>query len=325
MRIEVLTVPGCPNGPVVEQRLAEALAGRSDVTVERRVAETVELAEEYGMHGSPTVLINGRDPFVSSAEPGTGASLSCRLYRDEQGQVQGAPSAGQLRAALAAAECCQDEAATAKAAGRGGQGRLAPVEGGQRAVQQAVLRAFAETGHAPDPAGLEEIASPLGVSVPEVLAALADGDFLTLDEHGAVDAAYPFSSQPTGIEVTLPSGVTVASMCAIDALGIAAMLGSDAVIDAADPVSGEPVRVAFTDGTTRWQPDGAVVFCGARAGTGPAATVCCGYLRFFASRENAQTFASRHPEASGRILGQQEAQALGEEIFGSLLGPLPGS
>ena len=26
MRIEVLTVPECPNGPLVEQRLAEALA-----------------------------------------------------------------------------------------------------------------------------------------------------------------------------------------------------------------------------------------------------------------------------------------------------------
>src|SRR5215472_10051604 len=65
MRIEVLTVPGCPNGPLVEQRLAEALAGRPDVTVERRVAGTAEQAEEYGMRGSPTVLINGRDPFAA--------------------------------------------------------------------------------------------------------------------------------------------------------------------------------------------------------------------------------------------------------------------
>jgi predicted DsbA family dithiol-disulfide isomerase len=112
MRIEVLTVPECPNGPLAEQRLAEALAGRPDVTVQRRVAATAEQAREYGMHGSPTVLIDGRDPF---AGPGAGASLSCRLYRDEQGRVQGAPSTGQLRAALAAAKCCpgKDPAAVA--------------------------------------------------------------------------------------------------------------------------------------------------------------------------------------------------------------------
>jgi hypothetical protein len=100
MRIEVLTVSECPNGPLVEQRLAEALVGRLDVTVERRVAGTVELAEEYGMCGSPTVLIDGRDPF---AEPGMSTSLSCRLYWDEQGRAQGAPSTRQLRVALAAA------------------------------------------------------------------------------------------------------------------------------------------------------------------------------------------------------------------------------
>jgi hypothetical protein len=101
MRIEVLTVPECPNGPLVEQRLAEALAGRPDVTVERRVAGTETEAGQYGMHGSPTVLIDGRDPF---AAPGTATGVSCRLYRDETGRVQGAPSTGQLRAALAAAD-----------------------------------------------------------------------------------------------------------------------------------------------------------------------------------------------------------------------------
>jgi predicted DsbA family dithiol-disulfide isomerase len=106
MRIEVVAVPGCPNAPVVEQRLAEALAGRPEVTVVRRVARTQAQAERYGMRGSPTVLINGRDPF---ATPGTDTSVSCRLYWDEAGQARGAPSTGQLRAALAAA--CDDRAA----------------------------------------------------------------------------------------------------------------------------------------------------------------------------------------------------------------------
>ena len=49
------------------------------------------------MHGSPTLLIDGVDPF---AVPGQPPSMSCRLYRDDDGQASGAPSAGQLRQAL---------------------------------------------------------------------------------------------------------------------------------------------------------------------------------------------------------------------------------
>jgi hypothetical protein len=52
------------------------------------------------MHGSPTLLIDGRDPF---AGPGAPASLSCRLYRDETGRLGPAPSVDEFRHALAAA------------------------------------------------------------------------------------------------------------------------------------------------------------------------------------------------------------------------------
>jgi hypothetical protein len=73
------------------------------------------------------------------------------------------------------------------------------------------------------------------------------------------------------------------------------MLSCDTVIDAADPVTDEPVRVTFDDGTATWQPESAVVFYGARADGGPSAAVCCGYLRFFATRENAEAFAAPAP------------------------------
>ena len=49
------------------------------------------------MHGSPTILVDGIDPF---AEPGQPASVSCRLYRHGNGQVDGAPSVSQLRQAI---------------------------------------------------------------------------------------------------------------------------------------------------------------------------------------------------------------------------------
>ena len=49
------------------------------------------------MHGSPTILVDGVDPFGA---PGAAASLSCRLYRNSEGHADGAPSVGQLRQAI---------------------------------------------------------------------------------------------------------------------------------------------------------------------------------------------------------------------------------
>ena len=46
----------------------------------------------------PTLLIDGTDPF---AEPGQRLSMSCRQYRDDDGQPAGAPSVSQLRKAIA--------------------------------------------------------------------------------------------------------------------------------------------------------------------------------------------------------------------------------
>jgi hypothetical protein len=57
-------------------------------------------ATEAGMHGSPTLLVDGADPF---AEPGQPPSLSCRMYRDASGRAGPVPSVKELRRALTAA------------------------------------------------------------------------------------------------------------------------------------------------------------------------------------------------------------------------------
>jgi hypothetical protein len=316
MLVQVLTVQDCPSGPVLDDRLAEVLAGRTDVTVERRVIDTAADAELLGMHGSPTVLVDGHDPFAGPDAP---ASLSCRLYRDADGRSEGAPSREELRRVLGEQADCCDTLVPAASAGQAGRGRLAPVDRGWRSVHQAVLRAFAETGAAPEAAVLVRAAAPFGRPTAAVLADLAAEDFLTLDDAGNIVAAYPFSALPTGVEVILPGGVRVASMCAIDALGIPAMLGVDAVIESTDPVSSDPIQVSFHNGIASWQPETATVFCGARSGLGPAAAVCCGYVRFFGTRAAAEAFAAAHPEAVGDVLEQRAAQRLGEQIFGPLL------
>ncbi|MFI1168613.1 hypothetical protein ACH4UM_34875 [Streptomyces sp. NPDC020801] len=104
MRITLLTVPDCPNAPMVEERLARALDGR-EVDVQRVEVGDPEQAARLGMTGSPTVLIDGLDPF---AVPGAPASLSCRLYRGPDGRAEGAPSVADLRRALADADAAGD-------------------------------------------------------------------------------------------------------------------------------------------------------------------------------------------------------------------------
>lgn len=115
MGVDVLTVPDCPNRVLVLERLAEAViaAGVPDVVVSERVVDDAGEAAVVGMHGSPTVLLNGGDPF---AEPGSGPSLSCRLYVTDTG-LAGAPTVRELVAALKSAVA--DTAPTSRAA-RGG-------------------------------------------------------------------------------------------------------------------------------------------------------------------------------------------------------------
>ena len=97
MELTVLAVPGCPNVSLLERRLAEALAGGPPVTVRRRVIADAAEAARWRMRGSPTLLVNGHDPF---AEAGMTPAVACRMYRAENGGLDGSPSVAALRQAL---------------------------------------------------------------------------------------------------------------------------------------------------------------------------------------------------------------------------------
>ncbi|MFF7438513.1 thioredoxin family protein [Streptomyces sp. NPDC008122] len=96
-RITVLTVPDCPNARLVRERIAEALQGRA-VPVEWIEVTDEDEAVRQGMTGSPTLLLDGTDPFAPS---GSVPSLSCRIYRHADGTVDGAPAVVDLRGLLA--------------------------------------------------------------------------------------------------------------------------------------------------------------------------------------------------------------------------------
>lgn len=101
MELTLLTVADCPHAAVFEERLAVVLAGHPGAVLRCRVVASEREAAEAGMHGSPTLLVDGVDPF---ARPGEAASLSCRLYPGVPGGAGGMPSVAALREALSQGE-----------------------------------------------------------------------------------------------------------------------------------------------------------------------------------------------------------------------------
>ncbi len=69
----------CPNWRIADERLRAALRllGRDDGAVRYLQVDTAEDAERIGFHGSPTILVNGHDPF-GPADSAVG--LACRVY-----------------------------------------------------------------------------------------------------------------------------------------------------------------------------------------------------------------------------------------------------
>lgn len=97
MQVELLYFDGCPNWQEPEQRLREAMVTAGcDVPVEHVHVTTAEQAERLSFRGSPTVLVDGVDPFADPDDP---VGLSCRVFRTPEG-LRGAPTVQQLVEAL---------------------------------------------------------------------------------------------------------------------------------------------------------------------------------------------------------------------------------
>lgn len=100
MEITLRYFDGCPNWRIAERLLRTALseAGAAHAVFCLQQVATHEDAQRLGFCGSPTILIDGRDPFVDHS---AGVGLSCRVYATPEG-LRGAPTVDQLRAALGA-------------------------------------------------------------------------------------------------------------------------------------------------------------------------------------------------------------------------------
>lgn len=85
---------GCPNYGLAEQRVHEAIrrCGTSKTVVRAQEIVDEAEAERVGFRGSPTVLVDGVDPFAQAGAP---VGFACRVYTTPAGR-EGAPSVEQL-------------------------------------------------------------------------------------------------------------------------------------------------------------------------------------------------------------------------------------
>jgi len=95
--VTVVVMTDCPHADLAATRLRQALTnlGRDATTFTTVVVASAKDADQAGLRGSPTFLVDGRDPFPGAADAG----WACRLYPTDEG-LQGSPSVAQLEQVL---------------------------------------------------------------------------------------------------------------------------------------------------------------------------------------------------------------------------------
>jgi hypothetical protein len=87
----------CPGWKVADERIKAIIDQQGmDAEFSYQRIETREEAEKYQFAGSPTLLIDGKDPFASEAMT---VGLACRTYPTDQGFAP-SPTVAQLEEAL---------------------------------------------------------------------------------------------------------------------------------------------------------------------------------------------------------------------------------
>lgn len=93
--VTVRYIEGCPNWQHTRRQLCE-LQTEAGFELGCELVATPDEAERLGFTGSPTVLVDGTDPFATGDMP---SGLACRMYATPEGP-RGSPTPGQLRDVL---------------------------------------------------------------------------------------------------------------------------------------------------------------------------------------------------------------------------------
>jgi hypothetical protein len=98
LQITLQYFDSCPNWKKAAAHLSTLIDEGLDATIGYELITTYEAAIARGFRGSPTVLLDGVDPYADEDAP---IGLACRVYRTEDGYA-GSPSLPQIRQAVAA-------------------------------------------------------------------------------------------------------------------------------------------------------------------------------------------------------------------------------
>jgi hypothetical protein len=96
MIVDLMYFEGCPHWHENADHLEALRQVLGDFEVRLIEVTTPEMANEWHFHGSPSVAINGVDPFSDPKDP---VGLTCRMYITDQG-VAGSPTREQLSQAI---------------------------------------------------------------------------------------------------------------------------------------------------------------------------------------------------------------------------------
>jgi hypothetical protein len=96
MDVTLLYFDDCPHWLVAHERLTELAGEFPEMSISRHIVDTQEEAERTAFRGSPSILIDGVDPFADEDDP---VGLSCRVYQTPDGP-SGSPTVDQLRDSL---------------------------------------------------------------------------------------------------------------------------------------------------------------------------------------------------------------------------------
>ena len=102
VRVDVLATPDCPHADRARV-LVERVLGEDGAVGNVRIVlvNNMDEAESADFHGSPAIRVNGMEVEPPGAE--VPVNVGCRLYRQEDGSLDGVPPAGAVRDALARA------------------------------------------------------------------------------------------------------------------------------------------------------------------------------------------------------------------------------
>src|SRR5712692_4470793 len=163
------------------------------------------------------------------------------------------------------------------------------------------------------PVSREQLAAGLGRPSEEVTEALRQFEDIIYDEQGRVVSA-GLSLPPTSHRFEV-NGHVLYTWCALDTLIFPVWIQRSAQVSSCCPVTGQPIHLTVTpERLEHLDPSTGVLSLLIQDGLAPCCNIreaFCSFSHFFAERQAAATWLSKHPDA--HLLPIEEAFTLGQK------------